>query len=388
MDRIGESKIELASLAPVVRRALGAPDAEVLDWRVAPLGGGTGVALGAGTLHRVSGTARDDDTVQVWSIVHKRLRPPAVGAGFSLSGDDPTSQTYWKREALVYSSELLRELPAGFVAPRCHGIDERTDGIVLWLEDVVETENRDWSLARYGEIARHLGRFNGAYIAGRPMPDAPWLCRDMARWREPLVAPFWDRIAELRTGPRVQRGWPGDLLDRAHRVWIERERFYSALASVPQVLCHGDTDRRNLMLRHGADGLETVAIDWAYVGPQAVGTDAMTLAVQGVLWARHREPDELPSLSRACLEGYLAGLRDAGWIGDERPVRLGFLAGAALRFVALTGPILVALASEDERPRIEAAFGTTLEAILDRYAAMQPFLLDAADETRLMLDGG
>ena len=240
----------------------------------------------------------------------------------------PAAQTYWKREALVYGSGLLRDLPTGFSAPRCFGIDEQPDGIVLWLEDVTESGEERWSLNRYGEVAHHLGRFNGAYLAGHPLPEAPWLCRDMLRWREPLVARFWNHLDERRTETRVRRGWPGDLLDHAHLVWAERGRFFAALAQVPQVLCHGDADCRNLLVRRGPGGTETVAIDWAYLGPQAVGTDAMTLAAQGVLWARDREPDELPALSRACYEGYLTGLREAGWTDDERPVRLGYVAAS------------------------------------------------------------
>ena len=257
---------------------------------------------------------------------------------------------------------------------------------MLWLEDVTESGERRWSLNHYGEVAHHLGRFNGAYLAGHPLPEAPWLCHDMLRWREPLVARFWNHLDERRTETRVRRGWPGDLLDHAHLVWAERGRFFAALAQVPQVLYHGDADCRNLLVRQGPGGTETVAIDWAYLGPQAVGTDAMTLAAQGVLWARDREPDELPALSRACYEGYLTGLREAGWTDDERPVRLGYVAALSLRFVALTGPILAALAGENERSRLEAAFGMTLEEVLDRHAAIQPFLLDVADEVRGLLD--
>jgi hypothetical protein len=208
----------------------------------------------------------------------------------------------------------------------------------------------------------------------------------MDHWREAVVAPFWDTLADRRNDPRVQRGWPGDFADRAHQLWEERGDFFAALEHLPQVLSHGDTDRRNLLGRVKANGMpETVAIDWAFVGSQAIGTDAATLVVLSVLWARDREPHELPTLAHHCFDGYLTGLREIGWMGEERLVRLGYAASLSLRFVALTGPILAALAGEDERPRLEAAFGMTLETVLDRYAAMQPFLLELADETRSLL---
>jgi Ser/Thr protein kinase RdoA (MazF antagonist) len=251
---------------------------------------------------------------------------------------------------------------------------------------VAEPAGARWSLARYGAAARHLGRFNGAYLVGRPLPDAPWLCRDLLRWRTALAAPFWDRLAERRDDPRVRRGWPGEVADRGHRVWAERARLLAALDGLPQVLCHGDAERRNLFARDADGGTETVAIDWACTGPRAVGAEAATLVAQSVLWARDRDPTELPALARRCYGGYLAGLREAGWAGEERMVRLGFAAVAALQFVALTGVAFVGTTGDAERPRYEAAFGATLEAILDRHAAMQPFLLDLADEARHLLD--
>jgi hypothetical protein len=74
-----------------------------------------------------------------------------------------------------------------------------------------------------------------------------------------------------------------------------------------------------------------------------------------------------------------------GWRGDEQLVRLGYAAALSLQFVAMAGAIGVALASTDERPQREAAFGMTLETILDRHAAMQPFLLEVAEEVRQLV---
>ncbi|MDP9366666.1 MAG: hypothetical protein M3Q03_00065, partial [Chloroflexota bacterium] len=51
----------------------------------------------------------------------------------------------------------------------------------------------------------------------------------------------------------------------------------------------------------------------------------------------------------------------------------------------LSGVLIIALADETARPRVEAAFGATPEALLDRHAAMQPFMLDLADEARALI---
>lgn len=74
----------------------------------------------------------------------------------------------------------------------------------------------------------------------------PWLCRDMDRWRVPVVAPFWDTFADRRDEARVQRGWPWNTADRAYRVWAERYAFFAALEQVPKVLSHENTNCRNL----------------------------------------------------------------------------------------------------------------------------------------------
>ena len=90
--------------------------------------------------------------------------------------DDPAHIDYWKREGLLYGSGLLDALPAGLRAPRCYGCDEPAEGIVwLWLEHIREDGDRVWPPARWALAARHLGQFNGAYLAGRPLPHVPWL---------------------------------------------------------------------------------------------------------------------------------------------------------------------------------------------------------------------
>ncbi len=89
-----------------------------------------------------------------------------------------THVLYWKREALVYQSDLLDDLPGGVRGPRCYAITEQPDGSVwLWLEEVKEIYGPRWPLEQYARAAHHLGHMNGAYLAGRPLPSYPWLVR-------------------------------------------------------------------------------------------------------------------------------------------------------------------------------------------------------------------
>ncbi len=374
--------IDRAVLEPVVRRALDSEVAVVENWSATLLGGGMGAELGGGVPIRFTGTAVDRGAARPWSVVLKVLRRPSAGG---VSQSDRGHQFYWRREAHLYASGLLDGLPAGLAAPRCYGVDEGADGVRLWLEDIAEPSGTRWSLARYGEAARHLGRFNGAYLTGRSLPEEPWLCRDLLRWREPAITPFWDRSANTKDDSLAQRGWPGELAARGRRLWAERGVFLAALDDLPRVLCHGDAARRNLCARDVDGATETVAIDWGQSGPQPIGTDAAHLVANSVMWARDREPADLPALAGPCFAGYLAGLREVGWTGAAEVARLGFAATLALQHGPLSGVLMIALADETARPRVEAAFGGTPEALLDRHAAMQPFMLDLADEARALI---
>ena len=382
----GIDAIDAELLAPAVRRALRSDGAVVGGWEVTPLAGGLGLAVGAGVPYRVAGTAHEGAAARPWSLVLKILCPPSGEATF-FNQPDPGHPTYWKREALVYRSGLLDGLPRGLAAPQCFGVVEQPDGVWLWLEEIVDAIGPRWPLAAYGAAARHLGRFNGAYLDGRPLPVDPWLSAGLLRPRGERLVPFWEAFPAWREHPRFRRVWPDNLADRVHRLWEERERFLAALDRLPQVLCHADADRRNLFARRGGDGApETVAIDWAFLGRGAVGEEAAPLILSSVLWGKGPEPADLPALARACYGGYLDGLRDAGWAGDERLARLGFAAAAALRFGAFAGYMEIVRADDAMRARLEPAFGATFDDLLVRFAGVQPLVLDLADEARDLMD--
>ena len=378
--------IDAEALTPPVRRALGSRSAVVLDWHSQPLAGGMGAVMGAALLHRFSGTANDGGVVRPWTLVLKILRAPTADATF-YNQPDPAHPSYWKREALLYGSGLLDALPTGFAAPRCYAVVEHVGGIWLWLEEIVDRYGSRWPVAAYGAAARHLGRFNGAYLAGRPLPDQPWLSRDYLRPRAERNAPSWDRFAAWRGHPNIRRAWPGDLIDRVHRLWQERHRFLDALDRLPRTFCHNDADRRNLFARRAPDGTdETVAIDWAFAGIGAVGEDLPSLIVASAFRGLDIDLPDLPGLSRRCFDGYLAGLKEAGWTGDDQVVRFGYSAALALHYGPFWGAAEVALAGATVQDRWAAAFGRPLDDLLDRHAVLQLFVMDQADLARKLLD--
>jgi hypothetical protein len=62
-----------------------------------------------------------------------------------------------------------------------HAALELESGTGLWMEHIVATVHSPWTLDQYAFAVRQLGRFNGAYLNGTPLPNAPWLTKGHAR---------------------------------------------------------------------------------------------------------------------------------------------------------------------------------------------------------------
>jgi len=324
------NELDEARLAPLVARALGRERVALGAWRWAPLA--TDLYHAERTLARCTGTARAGGELVPWSLVLKIVRPPP-GAG-----DDG-----WDREACAYRSGLLADLPGGLAAPRCLAVDTGADGSAwLWLEDVADRFGGRWPLAQYGRAARHLGQFNGAYLAGRQLPTDPWLVRQWTtRHSEPAKMPA--AVAELATlmdDPRARQAFPAPLLAAMPRLLHDEPRFVDLLARLPQTLCHHDAARANLLARRAGRALETVALDWESLGPGTVGADLASL-VCGTIRRGDFPARRAAALDRAAYAGYSHGLRDAGWAGDPDLVRLGYAAAVALRWFLLPDTLRV-----------------------------------------------
>ena len=110
--------IDELTLTPIVRQVLRRDGVHLLHWQVSQLGGGAGNPVSMG-LYRFAGSGLDRDERVPWSVILKIIQSPAnVGWKNMGEGDDPTHWNYWKREPLVYRSDLLATLPAGVAAPR------------------------------------------------------------------------------------------------------------------------------------------------------------------------------------------------------------------------------------------------------------------------------
>ena len=207
------SGIDAATLEPMVRALLDEPGAVVATgWSCLPLGGGASEGLG---LYRVAGSARVSGVTHPWALV--------VKVGAATDGADPGAWDYPAREGLAYGSGMLAALPGGLAAPRCLAVETQLDGTTrLWLEAVADAHPGPWPLDRYALAARHLGRFNGAYLAGTPLPEQPWLSRgwlrDFVATSGPAVADL-ERLAGVGGHPLLQQLYPPSVVFEIKRLW-------------------------------------------------------------------------------------------------------------------------------------------------------------------------
>jgi hypothetical protein len=189
------------------------------------------------------------------------------------------------------------------------------------------------------------------------------------------------RLPSVREHPLVRRCWPGDLLDRILRLWRERETLLMALDQLPQTFCHLDAFPRNLLVDEEAR--EVVALDWSYAGIGAVGAELAPMVAASVCFF-DADPDQMGSIDEAVFEGYLEGLRAAGWPGEADRVRLGYTAAVSLHYGLF--PLGVFILDEDLRTHFERVFARPVTEILDRWAELARFLLDQADEARQLVE--
>jgi len=381
--------IQESELIPIVAQIVGQPAIDSLTWELQPFkvqGGRTTGVLG---LVRLVGAAQAAGQMVPWSVVVKVIRQPNAANDPTGSAHIPTAWNFWQREILAYQSGILADLGEQLVAPRCYGVTAHADGEWrIWLEDIAESP-KSWTLDRYGIAARHLGQFNGSYLAGRPLPaDQPWLYRgrsyDWVAVARALVEPF-RRYAATTQG---RRGLSEQSVTRIEGLLAHAQPLQAMLGRLPRCLCHHDAFRRNLMARDRDDaGLQTVAIDWSMLGYGEVGADigiltALSLSFMEVSGEHAHE------LDRVTFDGYLAGLRDAGWRGDPNVVRFGYTATAALA-IGLAGTIIFAALvwSDEESARgLEEILGHPRDAVHDQQAIVQPFLLDLGDEALQLMN--
>ncbi|AFH60484.1 aminoglycoside phosphotransferase [Paenibacillus caseinilyticus] len=330
-------------LERIVSRLTGECGGTIGSWTCHPMGSLDGNFVTDGVF-RVEGWSETSAGPIPWSVVVKMIRPDRAR-------DDSAHYNYWRREALVYGSGLLESLPGGLSTPLCYGTEEKDDGSVwLWLEDIAD-DGAPWGEAEFAFAARQLGRFQGAYLTGEPLPDHAWLNRAwlkswvlQSRLHQPAVSPEAADSAVKLYGL-------GQLLKTYQDFSQTIDRWVDALGRLPRTLAHQDYYKNNLiLLRSPSDQspLGLTALDWQFASLSGIGEDLGRFF--GLTMTKGQIPvSDFGRYGELLFEWYLDGLRDAGWRGDERLPRMGFLASCAIRSVWEVPKLIHKASAEDHR---------------------------------------
>jgi len=363
--------IDVAILTNVVCKDQNDPNFEITEWDVKRLSD-KGIANPDG-LWLFSGIGIGSKGIQPWSVVLKIL---------VRQNDEPPldNHWHWKREFLWAQSGLANNLMCPVKAPRLFHSEETPDGAWIWMECVKELHPGSWTLDNYAFAAHQLGLWNGVYLTGTSLPTENWLARQHYRsWLS------WIKFEEDWQFSLNQKHVPKEVIKRCEQLWNERETFFKVLESLPQVFSHFDCQRRNLMIRTGANRAnELVALDWAQCGIGAIGTELNWL-VGGSAMLLEWVPSGLPDLDEVAFRSYIQGLQDTGWLGDVNIVRLGYVTMLAT-FIGCAFPgLTAAFCSSKEREFASQIFGCAEEELFWQMFPILGYSLDCADEARSLM---
>jgi hypothetical protein len=317
-------------------------------------------------VYRLTGSAQQREHSLPWSLILKVLAPR----------DDQQLPL----EAFLYRSGFLASLTDGLIAPQCHGVDTLSDGsIALWLEFVGDSIASAWTVEQFARAAQHLGTFS----AQHPPSDHLLLPRHVPSFTWPDLSELWhENIVQLQAAADhtlVQYAYPTATIKGFVRLWEAQEPILHALAQAPQVLCHGDAQRRNLFVRELPSAAYTVAIDWANISVRPIANDIATLVHQALLYF-----DLDIASAAACAQAVVAALVDGlvagGWLGASSDVAFAFAAQLALLGLSQIRPFLRMALNPARHAWAEQFYGQPLEAIVERHRALGNFLVEQSHE--------
>jgi len=323
-------------------------------------------------IFQMHGLVKLRDKRKPWSVILKIIKSDTA------EKDSPEHHNYWRREALVFESGVLNELPDFIGTAKSYLVEEQQDGTLwIWME-FIEGEHAG-TAEQFAYIARRLGRFNGAYLTGRStLPNHDWICKAWLKsWTTAsrMYAPNMEAYASRISTENERNTW----------AWYQKilQKIDSAVGSLqqlPRVLAHQDLSPMNMLFvqRDSGEG-RLVLIDWQFMSLSGIGEDLGKLF--GVSMSLGVIPlDQYNGFQTSLYQAYLEGLREAGWQGDARLARYGFCLSAALRSVWEVPQFFSLLAQLEEDPGSAELKERRIR--LDRILAIHKQMAEEADSLK------
>ena len=353
----------------------------VTEWQISLLGGLDSSPF-AGGVYKVSGQAISaTDQTRDWRVIVKILRSPE---GFTMP--DGTLVTpemaekqdyfgYWQREVLAAQSDLFDYLPADLRVPRFLGATQ-ISSTESWLWQEYLPADHNWKWDDYFAAAFRLGQWQGTH---ENMPQHPWLSHDwLAGWVNGPLTGIFGMVDQMNGygHPLLTTYFAPEELTALRQLWADRQRHLERLAQLPQTLCHLDAHRGNLSWQ----GDELALLDWAFVGAGALGEE-LAAFIGASLLLDHVPLSDAEQLERVAFDGYLAGLRTAGWSGDEALIWEAYHCVMPLRYAIVSlASMLRTAVQPDYAAEWEQNTGKPLAEILTHRAGLIRFYLSRLNE--------
>ncbi|MFZ1400809.1 MAG: hypothetical protein WAS33_28155, partial [Candidatus Promineifilaceae bacterium] len=292
----------------------------------------------AAGVYKVAGTAVANANNSLdWHLVVKILRSPegfALPDGTMLTREmveTPNNFGYWQRERLVAQSNLLEQLPAGLRAPRFLDVTHISER-ECWLWQECLPEDHEWTWADYHEAAFRLGQWQGTAVS-EPV-DHPWLSQNwLANWVHGPLTTIFGMVDGMDgyNHPLLAAHFAPEELATLRQLWTDRQHILNRLTRLPQNLCHLDAHRGNLKWQDEALAL----LDWAFVGHGALGEE-LAAFIGATLLLDYVPLADAEQLEQAAFAGYIAGLRAAGWMGNDALIWEAYRCVMPLRYAPIS----------------------------------------------------
>lgn len=291
---------------------------------------------------RLHGLVKLYNELEPWCVILKIIKPDTE------EKDNFIHHNYWRREALVFESGVLKELPNSIYTAKSYLVEEQQDGTIwLWMEYV--EGDYAYTIEQFSYIARQLGRFNGAYLVGvNKLPEDEWICRAWLKsWTTASrkYAPNMEAYASRISIDNIQSTW----------AWYQEmlkniDSSLDSLQQLPRVLAHQDLSQMNMLLvpKESSES-HLVLIDWQFMSISGIGEDLGKLfgvnMSLGII-----PPTQYQMYQDSLFTSYIDGLREVGWQGDARMAQYGLCLSTALRSVWEVPQFLSILSKLEEEP--------------------------------------